>query len=124
MMNSLELRAVLLDNELVEFVRCLPAHFKIRGGQRKYIFKQAIRGLVPESVINRPKKGFGIPLASWLGSLADSAVVEFPGMNGARMNEIMQQQNSGQVDERLAVWAWLTLRARLDGGERFAIGNG
>jgi asparagine synthase (glutamine-hydrolysing) len=66
MMNSLETRAVFLDNDLVEFCRRLPNRFKIRRGQRKYLLRRALRGLVPDDVLVRPKKGCGIPLASWL----------------------------------------------------------
>ena len=68
MMNSLETRAIFLDNDLVEFCRRLPNKFKIRRGQRKYLLRRALRGLIPDEVLTRPKKGFGIPLTSWLKS--------------------------------------------------------
>ena len=66
MMCSLETRAVFLDNDLVEFCRKLPHRFKFRRGQRKYLLKKAARTLLPDAIVDRKKKGFGIPLTKWL----------------------------------------------------------
>lgn len=63
---SLETRAPFLDPRIVEFAATLPLDFKLRGRQGKYILKRAVEGLVPRSVLNRSKKGFGIPIAEWL----------------------------------------------------------
>ncbi|MGH7191783.1 MAG: asparagine synthetase B family protein, partial [Acetobacteraceae bacterium] len=57
MLNSLESRAVFLDNDLVEFCRRLPGRFKYRNGERKYLLKRALRGIVPAVALARPKKG-------------------------------------------------------------------
>ncbi len=65
MMNGLEARSVFLDNDLTDYVRRIPDRLKYRNGVRKYILKQALKGLVPKAILNRPKKGFGIPLAKW-----------------------------------------------------------
>jgi asparagine synthase (glutamine-hydrolysing) len=62
---SLEPRAPLLDPDFVALANGIPSRFKVRGGRLKHIFKKALRGLVPESILARPKKGFGIPVASW-----------------------------------------------------------
>ena len=62
MLNSLEVRSPLLDHKLLEFTATLPAGWVFR----KRILKDAIRGLVPDSVLSRPKKGFGVPLHTWL----------------------------------------------------------
>jgi asparagine synthase (glutamine-hydrolysing) len=66
MLNSLESRAVFLDNDLVEFCRRLPHQLKCRKGGQKYLLKRALRGVIPDEILTRPKKGFGIPLRSWL----------------------------------------------------------
>src|SRR5262249_46310719 len=58
MMNSLESRAVFLDNDLVEFCERLPNAFKLRNGQRKYLLKKAMDGILPASILKRSKKGF------------------------------------------------------------------
>jgi asparagine synthase (glutamine-hydrolysing) len=38
----------------------------MRGGESKYIFKQAVRGVVPDEILNRPKQGFGVPISEWI----------------------------------------------------------
>ncbi len=63
---SLETRAPFLDREVVDFVFSLPYSMKRRGGTLKYLLKELMRGKLPENVIDRPKKGFGVPLAKWL----------------------------------------------------------
>lgn len=62
---GLEARSPLLDHEFMEFCASLPSNLKLRGTTKKYIFKRAIAGLLPSEVINRPKMGFGVPLARW-----------------------------------------------------------
>jgi len=63
---SLETRAPFLDHRLAEFAWSLPIHLKIRDGQSKWILRQILYKYVPKSLIERPKVGFGIPLAAWL----------------------------------------------------------
>jgi asparagine synthase (glutamine-hydrolysing) len=63
---SLEVRAPLLDYQLVEFVMGLPSKWKLRGFTPKYILKKAMKDSLPEEVINRSKKGFGVPIAKWI----------------------------------------------------------
>jgi asparagine synthase (glutamine-hydrolysing) len=72
MAHSLEVRPPLLDNEIVEWVFALPSSLKVRRGRTKYLLKLAARGRLPREIIERPKKGFGIPLRAWLrGPLRD-----------------------------------------------------
>jgi asparagine synthase (glutamine-hydrolysing) len=66
MAHSLEARPPLLDHRLVEFAATIPAKFRLRNGTTKYLFKQAMRGIVPNDIIDRPKHGFAVPLAQWL----------------------------------------------------------
>jgi asparagine synthase (glutamine-hydrolysing) len=71
MAHGLEVRPPLLDDALVDFAFSLPGKRKLPGRQSKYLLKKAVRGQIPNAVIDRPKKGFGIPLAAWLrGPLA------------------------------------------------------
>src|SRR5438128_1337467 len=63
MMASLEGRVPLLNNEFVEFATRLPLDLKLRGLRSKFLLKRALRGLLPDDILNRPKKGFGMPVA-------------------------------------------------------------
>lgn len=68
---SLETRAPLLDHRVLEYAWTLPDHFKIRGGKGKWILRQLLAKHVPTELFERPKRGFGVPLAAWLrGPLA------------------------------------------------------
>jgi asparagine synthase (glutamine-hydrolysing) len=65
MANSLEGRSPLLDHEFMEFAARLPVAMKRRGPVGKYIFKKAVRPLLPVEIVDRPKKGFSVPLEQW-----------------------------------------------------------
>ncbi|MCF6197309.1 MAG: asparagine synthase-related protein, partial [Emcibacter sp.] len=65
MAHSLEVRVPLLDHELVEWIATLPSHFKLQGGEGKYIFKKSLEGRLPNDILYRPKMGFGVPLGKW-----------------------------------------------------------
>src|SRR5579862_506087 len=62
---GLEGRLPLLDHRLVELAFQIPGRYKMRGRSLKHVFKQALRGLVPEEVLRRPKHGFAVPLDPW-----------------------------------------------------------
>jgi asparagine synthase (glutamine-hydrolysing) len=66
MATSLETRAPFLDTEVMELAFSMPGSLKIHNGRRKHIVKQAMRGLLPESILNRRKEGFSIPMKQWL----------------------------------------------------------
>ena len=65
MAHGLELRAPFLDHPLVEFAARLPTELKVSGRSRKILLREALAGLLPESVLDRPKRGFGVPIADW-----------------------------------------------------------
>src|SRR5207302_3373081 len=75
MLASIEARAPYLDREVMELALPAPAALKVRGFTTKAILKEAARGLVPEAVIRRRKRGLSVPVARWLNaglrSLAD-----------------------------------------------------
>lgn len=64
-----------LNRPLAEFSGCIPANLKVKGFQKRYLFKKAFRDLLPREVIKKKKHGFGIPVATWLKS--DSKMREF-----------------------------------------------
>ncbi len=65
MAHSLEVRVPLLDHRLVEFAATLPLEDRLRGRSTKHLLKRALSGLVPEAILQRPKRGFAIPLGRW-----------------------------------------------------------
>jgi asparagine synthase (glutamine-hydrolysing) len=65
MAHGLEARNPFLDHELMEFAAGLPSSFKLRGLTQKYLLKKVARPLLPAEVVDRPKRGFGVPLDVW-----------------------------------------------------------
>jgi len=71
---ALEVRCPVLDHVFMEKVARIPSTMKIVGKEKKWIFKKALEGLLPNEVLYRPKMGFGVPLEQWLrGELRDYA---------------------------------------------------
>jgi asparagine synthase (glutamine-hydrolysing) len=70
MAHSIEARVPLLDHKLIELAATIPAELKLRGSTTKYILKRAMKGILPDEILERPKRGFAIPLGHWFrGSL-------------------------------------------------------
>ena len=114
---SLESRAVFLDNDLVDFCCRLPSRFKYRNGVTKYLLKRALTGLLPDDILHRPKKGFGIPAAAWLrhglGWPGPRLDIEGVDLNWARRR--WQEHSNGRRNDRLFLWAWMSLENCLEG---------
>ncbi len=71
---SLEVRVPMLNHRLLTFCAALPHRYKLNGLQTKYILRRALRGLVPNRILRRGKKGFNMPVARWLtGELREFA---------------------------------------------------
>lgn len=65
MAHSIEARVPLLDHKLAEFAAAIPSALRLKGSTTKYIFKKAMRGILPAEIIDRPKQGFAVPLGRW-----------------------------------------------------------
>jgi asparagine synthase (glutamine-hydrolysing) len=76
MATSIEVRVPLLDYRIVEFALNLPAHMKIKGAHTKSILRQAVKNLVPQMVLKKPKEGFSIPMKHWLGTSLKSMMLD------------------------------------------------
>lgn len=78
---SLEARVPFLDHKFVELAMSIPESVKTRNGMLKYILKQAVRGVIPNEIIDRPKQGFSVPVYEWffdrLGGTARHELREF-----------------------------------------------
>jgi len=113
MMVGLEVRAPFLDNDVVEFARRLPTPLKCRGGRGKHILRESMRGRVPDRLLDRPKKGFAMPLTKWLKEWSIPEI--FPATLFDRevfINRVVRHQ-SGHRDDRLFLWCWLVLQRHL-----------
>jgi asparagine synthase (glutamine-hydrolysing) len=105
---SLETRAVFLDNDLVEFCRRLPNRFKFRNGERKYLLKKLARQLLPTRIVDRRKKGFGMPLTKWLRTLPiDNSA---PGLRTAYIAGAVREHLDGVADHRLFLFALMAFQ--------------
>ena len=113
---SLEARVPLLDPEIVRFAWQLPLNLKIRDGQSKWPLRQVLFRHVPRALIERPKMGFGIPIAEWLvGPLRDWAedLLEPQAMHTdgffitERVQDLWQQHVSGRVNNGYRLWSIL-----------------
>lgn len=114
MMNSLESRAVFLDNDIVEFSRRLPERFKFCGGERKILLKRALEPLLPAAIVHRRKKGFGIPLANWLRKVpALPPLAPVPGLSTGWAAQAWAEHRADRADHRLFLWCWWSLQSVL-----------
>jgi asparagine synthase (glutamine-hydrolysing) len=66
MLSSVEGREPFLDHELVEFAIALPPNMKHRDGTGKHVLREAMKDVLPREILERPKQGFGTPMAEWL----------------------------------------------------------
>jgi asparagine synthase (glutamine-hydrolysing) len=66
MAHSIEVRVPLLDEQLTTYVMGLPASFKVRWGRKKWLLRRVLQGILPDEILNAPKKGFGVPYSHWL----------------------------------------------------------
>lgn len=106
MQNGLEARAPLLDLEVANFARRLPAHLKLRAGTTKYLLKRAAARVLPADIVHRRKKGFGSPLGPWLrtGRLAPRSAHPF-------VQRRLAAHRAGRIDDRLFLWCQLVFEA-------------
>jgi asparagine synthase (glutamine-hydrolysing) len=106
MLCSLEARSPFLDLEVVNLARRIPSSLKFRDGQTKWILKKAVRGIIPDSIIDRPKKGFGMPIGGWLreGKFDFAMPTRATGGDPAFLSKKLDSHLTGKSDERLFLW--------------------
>ena len=111
MMVSLEVRSPFLDQDVADFARRIPHEYKYRHGQTKYLLKAALRGVLPDEVLDRPKKGFGIPLTRWLRTWDDVGFARAATLvgNPSWTARTLAEHKAGKRDQRLALWCLLAL---------------
>jgi asparagine synthase (glutamine-hydrolysing) len=113
MMASLEARVPVLNVDFVEHVLRLPLSVKLHGWRSKYILKRAMRGVLPDAVLDRPKKGFGIPIAKWfrgplrellLDVLAEDRLRQQGYFQPEVVRRLIQDHLAGRRDNRKQLW--------------------
>ena len=114
---SLEVRAPLLDHELIEFVTAMPASLKLKGLETKYIFKKAMEGIIPDEILHREKQGFGVPIAEWINEklkdrihsdLRDPKSIQRGYFDPGYIRMILDEHSRGRRDHSHSVWTlWM-----------------
>ncbi|UGS37760.1 Asparagine synthetase [glutamine-hydrolyzing] 1 [Capillimicrobium parvum] len=66
MAHGLEARSPFLDADLMQLAASIPSDLKIRGREKKWILRRALRGWIPDEILDRPKQGFSVPMGDWL----------------------------------------------------------
>jgi asparagine synthase (glutamine-hydrolysing) len=120
---GLEARAPMLDHGLVEFAWRLPKNLLMRDGQGKWLLRQVLNEYVPTRLVDRPKAGFGIPLARWLRSelrdwaehlLDERSIREQGYLDPAPVRRMWEQHVSGKHDRNAYLWNVLMFQAWLE----------
>ena len=120
---GLEVRAPFLDAELVDFVQVLSASFKYRRSCPKRLLKRAAADRLPASILARPKKGFGIPVAAWLRGPLAPLLTQLLGRERLlrqglfRPEEVARrigEHQSGHCDHRKPLWTLLMFQLWCD----------
>lgn len=122
MLASIEARVPLLDHKLVEFAMSLPVEWKLRDGTGKWIFREAIRGLVPDLVLSKRKQGFGVPLPLWfrrelrhrVEGLLDPSSALHEYVEPRAVRRVVREHQTGRRDQSALLWKLLVLQIWLD----------
>jgi asparagine synthase (glutamine-hydrolysing) len=113
MAHSLELRSPFLDRRVAEFAMRIPAHLKIKRGRIKHMTRELASRYLPDSIVNRPKKGFGFPLALWLQgplrglmqrTIDESRFVAAGLFRRDALQRLQDEHVSGRFDHNYRLW--------------------
>lgn len=109
MSTSLEARAPLLDHRVVEFAMSLPLSFRLREGESKYLLRTMLSKYLPRHIVARRKKGFSVPVASWLRG----------GLHRWAYELLVEQVEKREFFEKEKVWKlWQEHQRGFDHSER------
>jgi asparagine synthase (glutamine-hydrolysing) len=113
MAHSIESRVPLLDNEVLRFAASLPAAVKIKNGRRKHVLKEVAARLLPPSILDRKKQGFGVPLGVWFrgnlrelfaDTLLSPACLARGYFQPSFVRRLVDEHLSGARDHTLRLW--------------------
>jgi asparagine synthase (glutamine-hydrolysing) len=115
---SVEARSPLLDHHVMELAASLPASYKLSGGVTKRVLKEAFRGDLPDDILDRPKKGFGVPLRHWFRDelrdmpremLLDPGARTATWLRRTEVERLIDEHRTGRADHSLRLWTLLQL---------------
>jgi asparagine synthase (glutamine-hydrolysing) len=118
MAHGLEVRAPFLDRELAELAFRLSPNARLRGMSLKRVLRAAVRELLPKEILNRPKRGFGVPIDRWFRQDLASYVRSMLCARESRVRDylaapaidgIVRQHQAGAGDHGDTIWSLLTL---------------
>ena len=118
MAHGLEGRSPFLDHQVMEFCASLPSSMKLKGRDKKYVLKQAVRSLLPDKILNRPKMGFGVPLDHWFRKdlremtydlLLSSRAVQRGYFHKHAVEKLLDEHVSGTKNWHYRLWNLLML---------------
>lgn len=117
MAHSLEVRAPFLDYRIIEFAASLPSRFKISNSGKKIILRKTFSQFLPQSILNRRKQGFSVPLDHWfrndLKSYTEKALLHSSSLGDllsiAAVQKLWQEHQSRKVDHGTILWSLLML---------------
>jgi asparagine synthase (glutamine-hydrolysing) len=117
MAHALEVRSPFLDTQLVQFAARLRPSLKVRGLSLKRVLKGAVGDLLPDEILNRPKRGFGVPLDRWFREDLDTYARSILGpgarlrghLNAAAVDQLLMEHRSRTGQHGHALWTLLTL---------------
>ena len=116
MLHSLEVRVPFLDHKVMEFCATIPATLKIKGFQKKYLFKKAVAHLVPKNILHKRKQGFVGPMAMWLrhelkeytlDMLSESSLKKHGYLKPQSVANILDEHFSRRKQHDTLIWALL-----------------
>jgi asparagine synthase (glutamine-hydrolysing) len=120
---SLEVRAPFLDPRVAQFAAQIPLEYKLKGNKGKYILKKAVEPLLPRNILQRPKKGFGIPIAEWLKQRLNPLMHELlaPGrlknqglFDAAFVQKLIKEHETGAASHHKQLWTLLVFQLWFD----------
>jgi asparagine synthase (glutamine-hydrolysing) len=123
MSTSIEARVPFLDHHLVEFTSGIPMSHKVRNGSAKHLLKKAVRGWIPDAIIDRKKMGFGAPMSQWLRGdfgvrveqrLMSSKLLDRGWLNRDYVQSLCRSHRAGKGDSSLFIWTLFNLTGWYD----------
>ena len=122
MAHSLEVRVPLLDHNFLEWAAKIPASYKLKGQEGKYILKKSLENHLPKDVLYRPKMGFSVPLARWFRgplkvrmgkALTEGGLVDSGLFNSQYLETLVDQHLSGVRDHSTVLWSLMMFEATM-----------